>query len=110
MLTSTHGLAFNVNPLQPRERLEDQIAVYYRYDSRQSVSHKEKPRQGFDMCDLVNGMLATGPSRTVADDVLVKRLVIQLRGMNNRRRLLRTAYSNACCVAILKISSFVGAV
>ena len=81
MLTSTHGMAFNVNPLQPREQLEDQIAVYYRYDSRQSVSHKEKPRQGFDMCDLTDGMLAAGPSRTVTDEVLIKRLVVQLRGM-----------------------------
>ena len=81
MLTSTCGMAFNVNPLQPREQLEDQIAVYYRYDSRQSVSHKEKPRQGFDMCDLIDGMLAAGPSRTVTDEVLIKRLVIQLRGM-----------------------------
>ena len=81
MLTSTYGMAFNVNPLQPREQLEDQIAVYYRYDSRQSVSHKEKPRQGFDMCDLIDGMLAAGPSRTVTDEVLIKRLVIQLRGM-----------------------------
>ena len=81
MLTSTHGVAFNVNPLQPRVRLEDQIAVCCRCDARQSVSHKEKPRQGFDLRDLANGMLATGPSKTVADDVLIKRLITQLRGM-----------------------------
>ena len=81
MLTSTYGMAFNINPLQPHERLEDQIALYYRHDSRQSASHKEKPRQGFDMCDLTDGMLAAGLSRTVADDVLIRRLVMQLRGM-----------------------------
>ena len=81
MLTSTYGLAFNVNPLQPQERLEDQIALYYRRDSRQSAFHKEKPRQGFDMRELVDGMLDTGPSKTVSDDILIKRLIMQLRGM-----------------------------
>jgi len=97
MLTSTYGMAFNINPLQPHERLEDQIAVYYRHDSRQSVSHKEKPRQGFDMSDLVEEMLATGPSRTVADDILIKRLVIQLRGMVGIRAgdLSKMAFTNA---------------
>ena len=94
MLTSTYGMAFNINPLQPHERLEDQIAVYYRHDSRQSVSHKEKPRQGFDMSDLVEEMLATGPSRTVADDILIMhRRTLRFGSTTPRRRVAAGALS-----------------
>ena len=33
------------------------------------------------MRELVDVMLDTGPSETAADDIIIKRLIMQLRGM-----------------------------
>ena len=80
-ITTTYEMAFNVNPLNPRMVMQDQIAYFVRKHARRTATRKERPVSGFDMYEIVDNMVQEGPSSTASGATIINRITILFRGM-----------------------------
>ena len=74
-------MAFNINPLNPKMVMQDQIAYFVRKNARRTADRKERPVSGFDIREIVDNMVQEGPSSTASGKAIVMRITILFRGM-----------------------------